>query len=220
GASSVDDSIEDKPRDTELSCLPHTNIVPPLRYLTFRQILHHSDLTEKAREVLLPPDLKELLYVSGPSYLEERDFTTTYFDNPERPLPAIVRHHQEDMVLSTNSTPDIPKFKSALTAIPSQGPKAWKRLHQGYPSVYLVHRTVYPFLPVIPSRTTLVIVPENYLITWESEIKKHVAPNILKYLVVRDSFKPSVTELLESDLVLITSYELYRTHNHNFSISP
>ncbi|KAJ1654411.1 hypothetical protein IWQ61_005646 [Dispira simplex] len=214
GASSVDDSIEDKPCDTELSCLPNTNIVPPLRYLTFRQILHHSDLTEKTREVLLPQDLKELLYVAGSSYLEERDFTTTYFDNPERPLPAIVRHHQEDMVLFTNSTPDIPKFKSVLTAIPSQGPKAWKRLHQGYRSIDPVHGKMHPFLPLIPSRTTLVIVPENYLITWESEIKKHVAPNALKYLVVRDSSKPSVTALLESDLVLISRSELYKAYSY------
>ncbi|KAJ1660799.1 hypothetical protein IWQ61_000334 [Dispira simplex] len=220
GASFVDDSIEDKPCDTELSCLPHTNIVPPLRYLTFRQILHCPDLTEKAREVLLPPDLKELLYVTGSSYLEERDFTTTYFDNPERPFPAIVRHHQEDMVLFTDSTPDIPKFKSALAAIPSQGPKAWKRLHQGYRSIDPVHGKMHPFLPLIPSRTTLVIVPENYLNTWESEIKKHVAPNALKYLVVRDYSKPSVTALLESDLVLISRSELYKAYSCNYTIIP
>ncbi|KAJ1654906.1 hypothetical protein IWQ61_005251 [Dispira simplex] len=220
GVSFADDSIEDKPCDTELSCLPHTNIVPPLRYLTFRQILHHSDLTEKAREVLLPPDLKELLYVAGSSYLEERDFTTTYFDNPERPFPANVRHHQEDMVLFTDSTPDIPKFKSALAAIPSQGPKAWKRLRQECPSIGPLYGRVYSFLPVIPSRTTLVIVPENYLITWESEIKKHVSPNALKYLVVRDSSKPSVMALLESDLVLISRSELYKTYCLNFIVSP
>ncbi|KAJ1650711.1 hypothetical protein IWQ61_008555 [Dispira simplex] len=220
GASFVDDSIEDKPCDTELSCLPNTNIVPPLRYLTFRQILHRSDLTEKAWEVLLPPDLKELLYVAGSSYLEERDFTTTYFDNPERPFPAIVRYHQEDMVLFTDSTPDIPKFKSALTAIPSRGSKAWKRLHQGYRSIDPVHGKMYPFLPVIPSRTTLVIVPENYLITWVSEIKKHVAPNPLKYLIVRDYSNTSVTALLKSDLVLISRSELYKAYCCNFNISP
>ncbi|KAJ1654901.1 hypothetical protein IWQ61_005246 [Dispira simplex] len=220
GVSFVDDSIEDKPCDTGLTCLPHTNIVPPLRYLTFRQILHHSDLTEKAREVLLPPDLQELLYVAGSSYLEERDFTTTYFDNPERPFPANVRHHQEDMVLFTDSTPDIPKFKSALAAIPSQGPKAWKRLHQGYPSIDPVHGKMQPFLPVIPSRTTLVIVPEHHLITWESEIKKHVAPNALKYLVVRDYSEPSVTALLESDLVLISISKLCYAYSRNCDISP
>ncbi|KAJ1660800.1 hypothetical protein IWQ61_000335 [Dispira simplex] len=219
GASFVDDSIEDKPCDTELSCLPNTNIVPPLRYLTFRQILHRPELTEKAREVLLPPDLKELLYVAGSSYLEERDFTTTYFDNPERPLPANVRHHQEDMVLFTDSTPDIPKFKSALAAIPSQGPKAWKRLRQGYTSIDPVHGKRHPFLSVIPSRTTLVIVPENYLITWESEIKKHIAPNALKYLVVWDYSKPSVTALLESDLVLISCSELLNAYCCESTIS-
>ncbi|KAJ1661137.1 hypothetical protein IWQ61_000007 [Dispira simplex] len=220
GASFVDDSIKDKPCGTELSCLPNTNIVPPLRYLTFRQILHCSDLTEKAGEVLLPPDLKELLYIAGSSYLEERDFTATYFDNPERPFPAIVRHHQEDMVLFTDSTPDIPKFKSALAAIPSQGPKAWKRLHQGYTSIDPVHGKMYPFLPVIPSRSTLVIVPENHLRTWVSEIKKHVAPDALKYLVVRDYSKPSVTALLESDLVLISRSELFKAYCCNFNTRP
>ncbi|KAJ1652232.1 homocitrate synthase lys21 [Dispira simplex] len=216
----VDDSIEDKPCDTELSCLPNTNIVPPLRYLTFRQILHRSDLTEKAREVLLPPDLKELLYVAGSSYLEEWESTTTYFDNPERPFPALVRHHQADMIVFTDSTPNISKFKPALAAIPFQGPKARKRLHQGYPLVDPVHGKLYPFLPMIPSRTTLVIVPENYLITWESEIKKHIAPNALKYLVVRDYSKPSVTALLESDLVLISRSELYKAYCCHFNISP
>ncbi|KAJ1653351.1 hypothetical protein IWQ61_006504 [Dispira simplex] len=126
GASFVDDSIEDKPCDMELSCLPNMNIVPLLRYLTFRQILHHPDLTEKAWEVLLPPYLKELLYVTGSSYLEEWEFTTTCFDNPERPFPAIVRHHQADMVVFTDSRPNISKFKPALTVIPSQDPKTWK----------------------------------------------------------------------------------------------
>ncbi|KAJ1657010.1 hypothetical protein IWQ61_003515 [Dispira simplex] len=217
---SCHNSIEDRPCDTELSCLPNTNIVPPLRYLTFRQILHCSNLTEKAQEVLLPPDLQELLYITGSSYLEEQDFTTTYFDNPERPFLAIVRYHQEYMVLFTDSTPDISKFKSALAAIPSQGLKAWKRLHQGYPSIDPVRSKMYPFLSMIPSRTTLVIVPKNYLITCISEIKKHVAPNALKYLVVRDYSKPSVTVLLKSDLVLISHSELFKAYCCNFNTQP
>ncbi|KAJ1961173.1 hypothetical protein IWQ62_003957 [Dispira parvispora] len=121
GASVVDGSMEFEPYDKVLSCLLRNVIVASLWYLVLRQILHQPDLTEKARKALLPPDLKALLYIAGPSYAEKPAFTTAYSNALAQPFTGIVKHHQENMVYFTDSTPDISKFKSSLATIPSQG---------------------------------------------------------------------------------------------------
>ncbi|KAJ1657874.1 hypothetical protein IWQ61_002793 [Dispira simplex] len=94
------------------SCLPGKGIVAPLRYLALREVVHQPCIAIKALGGFLPPDLQKLMWFSGISYIEDREFAASYFKNADLPITDSVEQHYQDLVLLTKATPDLPKFKA------------------------------------------------------------------------------------------------------------
>ncbi|KAJ1949135.1 hypothetical protein IWQ62_006782, partial [Dispira parvispora] len=180
------DEVEDYDEmfESASSCLPGEGIVPPLRYLALREIVHCPRLSRKALESVLPPDLKELTWLSGFNYVEANNFATAYFKNPELPIPDNVEQHHQDLILFTQCTSTVSEFKANLASLPSQGPKVWNRVNNIDWS-FITDFNLQPALPTHLSRATLVAVPGIFIDAWISAIKKHVVPAKLKYIVLR-----------------------------------
>ncbi|KAJ1656019.1 hypothetical protein IWQ61_004332 [Dispira simplex] len=191
--------------------LPGKGIVAPLRYLALREVVHQPCIARKALGGILPPDLQQLMRFSGIRYIEDREFTESYFKNPDRPITDSVEQHYQDVVLFPEASPDLPKFKAVLPSISCQDPKNWKRLDKAIPMS--CHRYYpRPPMPTQPSRATLVVLPRSSINAWLSEINKHMAPGTLKYVTVRSRSEPSITVLAESDLVFISTPRLNILH--------
>ncbi|KAJ1969355.1 hypothetical protein IWQ62_000678 [Dispira parvispora] len=204
-ADEVDDYKEI--RKSETSCLPDEGIVPPLRYLALREIAHRPRLAKKAIEGFLPPDLKELVWLSSFNYVQDNNFATAYLKNPELPIPDNVEQHHQDLVSFVQCTSNVSEFKDNLASLSSQGPEVWNRLNNIDWSS-LTYTKPPPPIPSHLSRATLVVLPGIFLDAWISAIKKHVVSDKLKYIVLRGDTIPSMTALLDSDLVLISVWDL------------
>ncbi|KAJ1969353.1 hypothetical protein IWQ62_000676, partial [Dispira parvispora] len=198
--------------ESESSCLPGKGIVPSLRYLALREIVHCPRLSRIALESTLPPDLKELMWISGFNYIEERSFATAYFKNPELPIPENVEQHHQDLVSFTKGTSNVSKFTDNLASLSSQGPKVWNRLNNFDWSSFLDSEPL-PSIPSHLSRATLVVLHGIFLDAWISAIKKHAVSAKLKYIVHRGDSIPSMTALLDSDLVLISIGDLQEMYD-------
>ncbi|KAJ1656230.1 hypothetical protein IWQ61_004159 [Dispira simplex] len=125
GDESDEDEVKLKNRKVTSSCLPGEEIVPPLRYLALREIVHCPRLARKALGDYLPPDLQKLLWFLGFSHIKDHEFAAAYFKNPRVPIADNVEQHHQDLIMFTKATPDILQFKTALALVSSQGPKNW-----------------------------------------------------------------------------------------------
>ncbi|KAJ1962643.1 hypothetical protein IWQ62_003463 [Dispira parvispora] len=193
--------------ESESSCLPGEDIVPPLRYLALRLIVHCPRLTAKAIDDFLPTDLKEIMWLSGFNYVEDNNFSTAYLKNPELLIPDNVGQHHQDLISFTHCTSSVSEFKAHLASLSSQGPKLWNRLYN-FDWSYFIRDDPPPPVPTHLSRATLVVLPGIFLSAWASAIKKHVISDKLKCVTIyRDSI-PSITTLLECDLALISVWDL------------
>ncbi|KAJ1950414.1 hypothetical protein IWQ62_006572, partial [Dispira parvispora] len=120
GSRSYEYKMTNEMNKVKYSCLPGEGIVPPLRYLALREMVHRPRFTRTALRCWLPPDLRKLMLFLGFCYVEDRESAAAYFASPEKPISESMQQHHQDLALFTKNTPDIPVFKANLALVSSQ----------------------------------------------------------------------------------------------------